>query len=68
MVREILSGRDRGARRTAVVLNAAAALVVAGVAKDFSDAVLKAGAAIDDGAAIGVLEDLVQESRKSVEA
>ncbi len=62
-VLEILAGRDGGPRRTAVVLNAAAALVVAGLAPSWPDAVGKAGKAIDDGAALEVLESLVRESQ-----
>jgi anthranilate phosphoribosyltransferase len=54
----ILSGEDRGVRRSAVVINAAAALVVAGVAKDWKDGLARAGAALDDGRAMEVLERL----------
>ena len=57
-VRSILGGREKGARRTAVVLNAAAALLVTGIAKDFEDAVRLAGESIDSGKAAGVLESL----------
>lgn len=56
--RDILDGREKGVRRTAVVLNAAAALVVAGVAKDWKEAVAKAAAAIDTGAATRVLTSM----------
>ncbi len=62
--RDILSGEERGARRTAVVLNASAALVVAGIARDWADAVAKAGEAIDSGAGMDVLESLVRESNR----
>lgn len=67
MVREILRGRDTGPRRTAVLLNAAAALVVAGLAEDWSEAVAKAAAAIDDGQALAVLDGMVAESQKQTE-
>jgi anthranilate phosphoribosyltransferase len=63
IVRDILSGSDKGPRRTAVVLNAAAALLVAGAAKDWKDAIARAGQAIDDGKAAAVLEKLVAESK-----
>ena len=61
-VRDILGGRETGARRTAVVLNAAAALVVAGIAKDWPDGVKRALESINDGAATGVLEKLIAMS------
>lgn len=60
--RDILSGKEQGVRRTAVILNAAAGLVVAGIAKDWPDAVARAIDAIRDGAAMEVLEKLVRES------
>ena len=52
--REILGGA-RGPRRDVVLLNAAAALVVAGRAKDLREGVAQAAAAIDDGRAASVL-------------
>ena len=61
----ILDGGDRGVRRSAVVLNAAAALVVGGVAKDWQDGVRRAGQSLDSGAARGVLERLRRASRAS---
>ena len=63
MIRSILAGKDTGARRTAVVLNAAAALLVAGIAEDWPAALQRAGEAIASGAANDVLERLVRESR-----
>jgi anthranilate phosphoribosyltransferase len=62
MVRGILGGKDKGARRTAVLLNAAAALLVAGLAVDWLAALKRAAEAIDSGAARDVLERLVRES------
>ena len=47
-IRRVLAG-ERGARRDAVVLNAGAALVAAGVADDLREGVAAAAAAIDDG-------------------
>ncbi len=61
----ILDGTDRGVRRSAVVLNAAAALIVGGVAKDWKDGVKRAGEALDSGAARRVLERLRRASRPS---
>ncbi|HBL09640.1 MAG TPA: anthranilate phosphoribosyltransferase, partial [Acidimicrobiaceae bacterium] len=56
IARSIFAGDDRGARRDIVVLNAAAGLVVAGVADDLASAVTAASEAIDDGSARRVLE------------
>ena len=60
-IRRVLAG-ERGARRDAVVLNAGAALLAAGVADDLRDGVAAAAAAIDDGAADATLERLVEFS------
>ncbi len=54
---EVLAG-TRGPRRDVVLLNAAAALVVADRAQDLADGVRQAGAAIDDGRASAMLERL----------
>jgi anthranilate phosphoribosyltransferase len=64
VVRRVLAG-ERGAHRDVVVLNAAAGLVVAGVVGDLSQGVEKAASVIDDGSALGVLEDLVRVSQES---
>lgn len=50
IVRRILDG-ERGTPRDHAVMNAGAALVVAGVASDFPDGVARAGLAIDSGCA-----------------
>lgn len=56
-VRSVLEG-EKGAARDIVVLNAAAALVVADVVKDVAEGVARARAAIDDGSAKRKLADL----------
>jgi anthranilate phosphoribosyltransferase len=56
-VRAVLAG-EKGAARDVVVLNTAAALVVAGVVTDLKAGVAKAVAAIDSGAARGKLGEL----------
>jgi len=61
----ILDGTDRGVRRSAVVVNAAAALVVGGVSVDWEDGVRRAGAALDSGAARRVLDQLRRAGRPS---
>lgn len=57
IIRRVLGG-GRGAARDIVVLNAAAALVVAGVAKDLPAGVATAAGAIDSGKAKAKLEEL----------
>ena len=60
-VRSVLAG-EKGAHRDIAVLNAAAALVVAGLAPDIAAGAEAAGAAIDDGRAERALETLVRVS------
>ena len=57
-VRRVLSGADRGAGRAAVVLNAAAAFWVAGLAETLAEGVAAAEHAIDSGAAKAQLQSL----------
>jgi anthranilate phosphoribosyltransferase len=59
IVREILSG-SIGAKRDVTVLNAAAAFVIAGWAKDFRDGIKLANQSIDSGRALKTLERLVE--------
>jgi anthranilate phosphoribosyltransferase len=56
--RAVLAG-ESGPRRDIVLLNAAAAIYVGGLAADLEEGVGKAAAAIDSGAAAGVLEQLI---------
>jgi anthranilate phosphoribosyltransferase len=59
IIREVLSGR-KSAKRDVVLLNAAAALVVAGRAEHLAQAVPMAAKSIDSGAAEGKLAELVR--------
>ncbi len=59
----VLAG-ERGPHRDIVVLNAAAGLVVGGVADDLGAGVMLAAEAIDSGAAQGALDRLVRLSRE----
>lgn len=58
VIREVLSGRRSDAARTAVVLNAAAAILVGGGVPTLADGVAKAEEAIRSGAALDKLERL----------
>ena len=60
-VRRVLAG-DHGAHRNIVLLNAGAALVVAGVAADMATGIEAARESIDSGAAANVLDRLVAVS------
>ncbi len=62
ITRAVLAG-ERGPHRDVAVINAAPALVAAGVAEGFADAVAAAAEAIDSGAAQRVLDRAVALSR-----
>jgi len=64
IVREVLSGEDRGPRRDIVLLNAAAALVVSEAASDFGQAWQRAAESIDSGAALEKLVRFVDVSNR----
>ncbi len=63
LVRSVLDG-DAGAPRDVSVLNAGAAIFVAGGAGDLGEGVARAGEAIDSGAARDVLDRLISRSRE----
>jgi anthranilate phosphoribosyltransferase len=63
VIRSVLSGERRGAARSLVVANAAAALLVGGVAGDMREAARLAGRSIDTGAALEKLEALARASK-----
>jgi len=63
IIRNLLAGRD-GPKRDIVLINAAAALVVGGKARDLKDGVSLAARSIDSGAARQKLAALVDLSRK----
>jgi anthranilate phosphoribosyltransferase len=64
IVRDVLGGRDRGARRDIVLLNTAAALVVAEKAGDFTSGWNLAAELIDSGAARERLERFVEATNR----
>ena len=66
VVRAVLGG-EHGAHRDIVVLNAAAGLIVAGVAPDLATGLEQAMASIDDGQAAAVLDRAVAVSREPEE-
>jgi len=62
VIHDILVGEDKGPRRDIVVLNAAAAIVVAGLAEGFEQALPLAETSIDEGKALHCLERLIDIS------
>jgi anthranilate phosphoribosyltransferase len=60
ILREILAGRERGAKRDAVLLNSAAALFVAGKAKSLTEGLEHAADLIDSGKVLAKLERLIK--------
>ena len=65
IIRDILSDKDKGPRKDIVVLNAAAAIIVAGIADDFAAAIELAKNSIRDGKAMDCLDKLVEVSNRS---
>lgn len=63
ITREILAGAE-GPRRDVTLINAAPALVVAGIAQGFVEAVDVARRSIDSGAALGVLDAVIDLSNR----
>jgi anthranilate phosphoribosyltransferase len=66
IVQAVLGGRENGARRDVVLLNAAAAFMAAGRAADLRAGIALAAEAIDRGAATGMLEKL-RAAKKAVD-
>jgi anthranilate phosphoribosyltransferase len=64
IVRKVLAG-EKGAARDIAVLNAAAALMVAGLATDFATGVEAASDSIDDGRATAALDTLIRISSEA---
>jgi anthranilate phosphoribosyltransferase len=62
VIRGLLLGREKGPRRDIVVLNAAAALIVADLAEGFEAGIELAAKSIDQGRALMCLEKLIEVS------
>ena len=63
VIRAVFSGAERGAKRDAILLNAAGAIAAAGQAEDLRDGLELARRTVDSGAAAERLEALVAFSR-----
>ena len=64
ITRKILSGKETGAKRQAVCLNAGAALYIAGKAESIEAGVKRAEELIDSGAALAKLNQFIEESNR----
>ena len=64
ITRDILSGKEQGTRRNAVLLNAGACFYVAGVTETLAEGVQKAAEVIDSGAALKTLEAYIAASNR----
>ena len=62
VLRDILSGKETGARRDIVILNAAAAVIAGNLADDFKTAIKLAEASVSSGKALACLEKLIEVS------
>ena len=63
ITRSILAGKEKGARRDAVLMNSGAAFAVAGKVKNIAEGIKLAASVIDSGAAEKKLEEFVTYSR-----
>ena len=63
ILRDILAGKERGPKRGAAVLNAAAALTIAEKTDTIADGVKRAEELIDSGAAAAQLETIIETSQ-----
>ena len=62
MIRDVFSGKDKGPRRQAVILNAAGALMIGDRADTFAEGIQLASELIDNGAAQHKLNQLIAAS------
>ncbi len=65
IIRDVFSGKETGAKKNAVVLNAAAAIIVGNKADNFKDAIELANNLIASGEAAKTLENLIRISNEA---
>ena len=66
IIKDILQGKQTGAAKDIVLLNAAAAIIVGGAANDFASAIKIADNSIKDGMAMDCLEKLIKISNSNI--
>ena len=64
ITRAILNGEEHGPKRTAVLMNAGAALMIGGKAENLQDGIALAGELLDSGAAERTLEKVIEVSNR----
>ena len=64
VLRDVLSGEERGAARDVILLNAGAGIYVSEIAKTIEEGIRLAEESISSGAAEGALESFVRETRR----
>mgnify|MGYP001285296558 CR=1 FL=1 len=64
ILRDVLSGEERGAAREVILLNAGAAIYVAGLCSDLASGVRLAAKSVDGGEALAALESFVRTTRR----
>jgi anthranilate phosphoribosyltransferase len=62
ITRAILEGKEQGAKREAILLNAGATLYIGGLAESIADGIRLAAESIDSGKALAVLDKMVKLS------
>ena len=62
IIRNILNGKETGCKRDIIILNAAAAIIVAEQAEDFESAMKLATSSVEEGKALACLEKLIEIS------
>lgn len=65
IIQNIVSGQEKGPKKDMVVINAAAAIIVADIACDFASAIKVAEGTIAEGKALECLEKLVEISNQN---
>ncbi len=65
IIKDILAGKEVGAGRDIVVLNASAAIIAGGLTEDFPSAIKLAEASVDNGSALACLEKLIEVSNRA---
>ena len=64
IAKNILAGKDTGPKKQIVLLNAAAAIIIAGIANEFSEAIKSAEKSIENKNALACLEKMIEISNE----
>ncbi len=64
IVKDVISGKEKGASADIVKINAAAAIIVSGIAEDFRSGLKLAGNAIESGRAADAMDKMIEISNR----